>query len=379
MERNGGTAETYRTRQDRVCAYLAREGIACAYIEDTESRRDPGVRYLTGQPGDALLFLFANGKTILIPWDIHMANAFGHADEMIPYTELGRSPQGALSAMLAREGVRSGERCEIPAASPYPLVLELMKLAGGVELLCRTGGTAAEISSHRMIKDDAELSLIRGAASITDTIIHGIRTLLERSSVSETDVALYIEAEARKLGAEGTGFETLAAGPSRSFGIHAFPPYSAAPFAGPGLSILDFGITYEGYTSDVTLTIARGTLTEAQRKKLELVREAYQLSLGMIRPGVTTLEVARAVDDLFSRNGEQMPHALGHGIGLEAHEAPVLRNRADLSGELKPGMVVTIEPGLYHPETGGVRLENDILVTETGAEVLTASTIIELP
>jgi Xaa-Pro aminopeptidase len=102
-----------------------------------------------------------------------------------------------------------------------------------------------------------------------------------------------------------------------------------------------------------------------------LVQQAYDIAFSMLKPGISSSDVATAVDSFFDSKGYFMPHSLGHGIGLAAHEAPTLRTLKTYEMELAPGMVVTIEPGLYHPEAGGVRLENDFLITESGCEALT--------
>ena len=175
------------------------------------------------------------------------------------------------------------------------------------------------------------------------------------------------------------GFETLVAGPERSYGIHAHPPYSAAGFATSGLSILDFGVNLEGYTSDVTLTFIRGGLSERQQQMVSLVQKAYDTAAAMAKPGTHTKDIAGAVDDIFAIDGFTMPHGLGHGIGLEAHESPNLTTKPEYDTALEQGMIITIEPGLYGEGDGGVRLENDFLITDSGHEVLTTSRLIQLP
>ena len=194
---------------------------------------------------------------------------------------------------------------------------------------------------------------------------------------TETDAALFIEVESRKRGCEGTSFETLAAGPDRSFAIHAFPAWTCAPFGGQGLSILDFGVRYGAYCTDVTMTFARD-LNPKQEKLVNLVEKAYKLAMSMTHNGTPARDVAAAVDALFAKSKKQMPHGLGHGIGLQEHEYPNIRNRSKNEWVLEPGMIFTIEPGLYDPALGGCRLENDILMTETGSETLTTSRIVRL-
>jgi len=109
-----------------------------------------------------------------------------------------------------------------------------------------------------------------------------------------------------------------------------------------------------------------------------LVQRAYDEAVAMCGPGVKSRDVALRVDAIFSEKGYVMPHGLGHGVGLEAHEMPAVRSREDNTWVLEPGHIITIEPGLYDPVAGGVRLENDILITKTGYEVLTHSRIVML-
>jgi Xaa-Pro dipeptidase len=138
-------------------------------------------------------------------------------------------------------------------------------------------------------------------------------------------------------------------------------------------------VKVDGYTSDVTLTVARGKLSAEQDRMIGLVEEAYATAVQAIRPGVSPVEPAGRADAIFSAAGWKMPHSLGHGIGLDAHEAPLLRAQSeDAEQDIAPGMVFTIEPGLYHPAHGGVRWENDFLVTETGVQLLTKARILRI-
>ncbi|GHT96329.1 hypothetical protein FACS1894141_6360 [Spirochaetia bacterium] len=370
---------SFETRRGRMYDWMAREGIALVMLEDTEGRRDPSLRWLTGQPGDALLFLSVDKKSLLVPWDINMAQLYAQADIMIPFGEFERQPVKALKKATEYFKIPQGSRVEIPSVTPYVLFLKYVEYASDFDIICRNGGAQEAIQEMRAVKDEDELKLYRKAAKITNEIIDLLEERVRSEKLkTETDVALFIEAEGRKRGCEGTGFETLAAGPSRSFGIHAFPAYTGAPFAEPGLSILDFGLNYGGYTTDVTLTFARGPLSKPQEKQLALTEKAYKLALSMVKDGVSAREIAVAVDALFAKSGKIMPHGLGHGIGLEAHEAPNIRSRADNTWLLTEGMVFTLEPGLYDPIIGGCRLENDVLITGTGTEVLTNGRIIRL-
>jgi Xaa-Pro dipeptidase len=358
---------------------MARENIALVLFEDTEGRRDTSIRWLTGQPGDALLFLSVDKQAMLVPWDINMAMLFASADMIIPYTEFDRRAIRALQTGADYFKTPFGSKVEIPSVTPYPLFLQYVEALTDFDVICRNDGSRAVVEDLRTIKDEEELKIYRKVSAITNRIIELLEKNIQEGKLkTEADIALFIEGEGRKEGCEGTGFETLAAGPGRSFGIHAFPAYTSGDFATPGLSILDFGLKYAGYTSDVTLTFVREPLSRFQEKLLTLTEKAYKLALSMVENGVAARDIAQAVDTFFGKSKKNMPHGLGHGIGLEAHESPALRNRPDNPWVLKPGMIFTLEPGLYDPVHGGCRLENDILITETGVEVLTNARIIRL-
>ena len=369
----------YEKRREKIYDWMAREGVALVMLEDAEGRRDPAVRWLTGQPGDALLFLSVDKKAILIPWDVNIAKIFADADGIVPYAEFERQPIRTAYSITESLKLPSGSRVEIPAVTPYPTFLKFVEGLSDYDVLCRDGGVAEEITELRAIKDEEEIRIYREASEITNDVIALLEKEFETNGLrTEADVALFIEAAARSRGCEGTGFETIAAGPSRSFGIHAVPAYTSDPFGGQGLSILDFGLKFHGYTTDVTITVARGPLSRTQTRMLTLVEKAYDEALGMVAAGVGTREIALVVDAIFGKAKKTMPHALGHGIGLEAHEAPALRSRADNEWKLSPGMVFTLEPGLYDVTHGGCRLENDVLMTAAGPELLTRARILRL-
>ncbi|MDR0495795.1 MAG: Xaa-Pro peptidase family protein [Treponema sp.] len=371
-------ASHYQARLEKIWDWMAREEIALVMFEDTEGRRNASIRWLTGHPGDALLFLSLDRKSLLMPWDIILARAYSRADFIIPYNEFDRSPIKAIRGVAEKLKIPLGSKIEISPDTPYPVFLDFVGELSDFDIICRNTCAAAYALDLRAVKDAEELAILKSTAGITNAIID----LLEKNARSgkiktEADAALFIELESRKRGAEGASFEILAAGPDRSFGIHAFPSWTNAPFGGQGLSILDFGLRYGGYCTDVTLTFAR-ELSAQQQKMVNLVEKAAKLAVEMAVNGAESQAVAIAIDDFFAKSKKRMPHGLGHGIGLDVHEYPFIRNRSVNGWKLEPGMVFTLEPGLYDPIHGGCRLENDILVTESRNEILTEARIIWL-
>jgi len=377
MEKN---PSVFSARLEKIYAWMAQEGIFLLMLEDSESKRDQNIRWLTGHPGDALLFLSAEKKAILTAWDVNLAKLYAAQSPVMiaSYNEFDRKPIKAIALIAKKFGVPSGSRIEIPSVTPYPVFLEFVGELADYDVLCRENGAASEINNLRAVKDEEEIAIIRKAAGITNELIDQLeKNVVSGKIKTEADAALFIEVEARKRDCEGTSFGTLAAGPQRSFAIHAFPSWTCAPFGGQGLSILDFGVKFGGYSTDVTLTFARD-LNEKQEKLITLVEKAAKLAISMARNDCPAKDVAEAVDALFSKSRKKMPHGLGHGIGLQEHEFPLIRNSSDNEWVLQPGMIFTIEPGLYDPLLGGCRLENDVLITEGGNEVLTTAHIVRL-
>lgn len=369
--------DAFKARRNRLAAMLKESGTAMAILEDTEGRRDPSIRYLCGHPMDALLFINDEGHSTLVAWDVNMAAKMAKVDEILAYTDFGRSPFNAVEGMIKKLALPKGAKIDLPSTTPHPLYKKHVETCPDYEFLCLEESSKEKIVNMRAVKDDAELQLYRKLAQGTDKLMDAIEAGVKSGSLkTESDVALFIESELRANGFEGTGFETIAAGPGRSFGIHAFPSYTGAAFGSDGFSILDFGIVLDGYTSDVTMTFVRGNLNSKQEEMLGLVQKAYDEAVAMCAPGVKSRDIALRVDEIFAEKGYKMPHGLGHGVGLEAHEMPMVNSRETNTWVLAPGHIITIEPGLYDPEAGGVRLEDDVLITATGHEVLTHSRIV---
>jgi Xaa-Pro dipeptidase len=369
----------YRKRREVVGEWMRRAGVALVVIEDFEEKRDPALRWLTGHPMDALLFLNAAGESLLVPWDIILASHIADADTITAFSAFDRDTVTAIKRAAAQFGVKKGETIELPSKTTHPAFIRFQEQLKDYTLVCREKGVRAVIERGRAVKDPAEIAVYRQVSAITNDLIGLIETNVRNGTLkTEADTALFIEREARLRGCEGTGFETLCAGPSRSFGIHCFPSYTSGAFATNGLSILDFGLVYQGYTSDVTMTFARGPLSARQKEMLSLVEQASAIGIAAVQPGARGRDIGKAVNAFFASHEFAMPHNLGHGVGLEAHEAPSLSAKDENTWELEPGMVVTVEPGLYENGAGGCRLENDILVTADSGETLTKSRIVRL-
>ena len=367
----------YAARREKLFAFMKENKITAAVFEDTEGRRDLSVRYFTGHPSDALWICSSDGKNTLVPWDENLAKERSVDVKIVPYNKYDRKNIEAVREILKSFKKNDPRlKVEVSPATPYPLFLKYVDALQGWDVLCRENSVHDFVLSLRACKDEYEIECTKEAARVGDLIIEKIENGIDDGSIkTEMDVSLLIERELRLNGCERNGFDTLAAGSSRSFAIHAFPGYTSAPWPGKGLSILDFGVVFEGYTSDTTLTVVKDA-TDEQKKLVELVEKAAKEALPYYKNGEKIKMAGLVADEVFKKAKREMPHTLGHGIGLEIHEFPRVSAKQTDDLVFKPGMIVTLEPGRYDSKLGGVRLENDVLVTENGNEVITHSKII---
>lgn len=227
------------------------------------------------------------------------------------------------------------------------------------------------IEKIRMIKSPEEISILKQAAEIADAAYEHICGFI-KAGRTELEVSNELEFFMRKQGATSSSFDIIVAS-----GLRSAMPHGVATdkvIEQGDMVTLDFGALYNGYISDITRTVAVGEPSEKLKEIYQVVLDSQVLGVEKIGPGMTGIEAdAIARDYIKSKGyGEAFGHSTGHGIGLEVHEGPGLSSKSEII--LEPGMAVTVEPGIYLPGVGGVRIEDDILITESGNERLTNST-----
>jgi Xaa-Pro aminopeptidase len=240
-------------------------------------------------------------------------------------------------------------------------------LRAGVELVAASGA----VEALRVVKDATELDAIRAAAQLADDALTEVlgRGLVGRT---EREVALDLEFTMRRMGAQAASFPPIVAAGEHGALPHAAPREVTIP-AGT-LCVVDWGAQLDGYASDCTRTYATGEIDPRDAEVYALVLQAQEAALAAVRPGPTGREVdavARAIIDAAG-HAEHFGHGLGHGVGLDVHEGPRLSKQGE--AVLAAGMVVTVEPGVYVPGAVGVRIEDLVIVTDDGAEVVSSLT-----
>jgi Xaa-Pro aminopeptidase len=230
--------------------------------------------------------------------------------------------------------------------------------------------TFGDVSNLRRRKDAAEVELIRKAVDIADSAFEHILGYI-KPGITERDVAIELEFAMRRQGADRNAFDTIVAS-----GWRAALPHGRASekvIEKGDFVTIDFGAHYQGYNSDITRTVIVGTPTDRQREVYSLVLEAQLGGVAAVKAGAICKEVDEVSRSIFREAGQVdfYLHGLGHNLGREVHESPFI-GPTDFT-PLESGMVLTIEPGLYYSEWGGVRIEDDLLVTDSGAEILSRS------
>jgi Xaa-Pro aminopeptidase len=347
------------SRADRVAARLAEREVDLLLVTNPVN-----LRYLTGFTGTNGLAVVGTDTRRFVTDFRYMERAAAEIDGFA----IERGPRDLVEGLAARwpaGDVRLGfEDTHVTVARHRRLREVLPERIAPVAV----GGL---VEAERAVKEPAELTAIRAAAALADDVYAWV---FEQGLVGRTEreVALALEHHMRSLGAEDPSFPSIVAAAENGALPHATP--RDVPIPPNTLVTLDLGARLDGYCSDCTRTWATGELPDDLAEAWQLVREAQESALGAVVPGRTGREVDAVARERISAagHGEHFGHPLGHGVGLEVHEGP--RLAASNQAPLAAGNVVTVEPGIYLPGRGGVRIEDLVVVTEDGREVLSGAT-----
>jgi Xaa-Pro aminopeptidase len=323
------------------------------------------VRYLTGFTGTNAAALVGPGRRVFLTDFRYLSQSAEQVPDWDREIATNDLLAGVARTLEGQEPLRLGFDDARMSVKAHAHLREL--LADSIELE-PAGGLVEDL---RAVKEPEEVERIRAAAQLAD---QALVEVLERGLAGRTEreVALDLEFTQRRLGAEAVSFPPIVAAGRHGALPHAVPRDTPIP---PGtLVVVDWGAKLDGYCSDCTRTFATGRLDPRDREVYDLVARAQEEALAAVRPGPTGRDVdavARGIIEAAG-HGEHFGHGLGHGVGLEVHEAPRLATTSTTT--LKPGHVVTVEPGVYVPDAVGVRIEDLAVVTEDGHDVLSGYT-----
>jgi len=351
-------------RQAKLREYLATsrfDGLLIAHL--------PNIRYLCGFTGSAGLLLIDENQSVFfsdVRYDTQAHEEVKAAKVVIARKAILQSATDWLRRRKRTRGLDLGLEAEHFTLADKERLNDLLPKG------TRLKSAPPIVERYRMVKDADELNRIKTAVQLGAGLFDRAIQVL-RPGVREVEVAAEMELLARREGAEGMSFPTIIAAGPRSALPHGRA--SSASVRPRGFVVCDFGVILAGYCSDQTRTVwvgsSKGSSQREARRVYEAVREAQQAAVNAIRPGATVSEVDAAARNLLRKKGlgSHFTHSTGHGVGLEIHEAP--RVAAGQKQVLQPGMVITVEPGVYFPGKWGVRIEDMVAVTATGREVLT--------
>ncbi len=320
-------------------------------------------RYLSGFTGSAGVLLITQGNAALIT-DFRYRDQAPQQAQGFEIIEHGKVMNATIADVLGQWGVKTllFEDADMTFAS----YRALEQAVGSVQLQ-PAGGLVEQL---RTVKDEGEIAIMQEAADLADRAFDHILGFI-KPGVTEAQIALELEVFMRSQGATSSSFDTIVASGERSALPHGVASDKA--IGRDEFVKLDFGAYYKGYCSDITRTVVVGKPSDKHREIYGIVLEAQQYALEHLAPGMTGKEGDALTRDIITRYGygECFGHGTGHGLGMEIHEAP----RLSLTGDtvLTPGMTVTVEPGIYLPGFGGVRIEDDVVITESGIHILTRS------
>jgi Xaa-Pro aminopeptidase len=324
----------------------------------------PNIRYLCGFTGSAGVLAVTDRAAIFFTDGRYTEQARAEVRGARISIRKGKSGMAAVIEWLAgRDSLR-----RIGIESAHMTVAERDVIRRSLRRACKIVNAPPIVEQMRMTKSPEEIAKIRTACELGARLFDGLVQKI-RPGIPETEVAGQLEFAARKAGVNQMAFPTIIAGGKRSALPHGRA--SQDPIPRRGFVVCDFGVILSGYCSDMTRTLHVGRPAAEARRVYEAVRDAQQAGLEAVKPGKTVGDVDLAARKLLHKKGLEkfFTHSTGHGLGLEIHEAP--RVAAGQEEVLRPGMVITAEPGVYLPGKWGVRIEDTVVVTETGCEILT--------
>ncbi|MGI6065907.1 MAG: M24 family metallopeptidase [Bacillota bacterium] len=339
------------------------ERISAAELDGLLLMKDANIRYVSGFTGSESYLLLSAEKKVFITDSRYTEQAKLECPgfEIIQYHSL----EETIKEKTWEMGIKKlGFEKDYVTYEVYEKISQVLEETEPVPILGIVEGV-------RSVKEEREIALVKKAAQIADQAFKVIIELV-KPGITEQELEMELEYELKKQGASGPSFPSIVAGGPRSSLPHAVP--SSRVIEKGDFVLFDFGACFEGYCSDMTRTVVVGEPSVKQQEIYQIVQKAQESALNAVQPGIKGKDLDMVARKVIEDAGYAsfFGHGLGHGVGLEIHEEPSVSVKSEKV--LEPGNIITIEPGIYLPDWGGVRIEDTVVVREKGCEILTGFT-----
>jgi Xaa-Pro dipeptidase len=350
---------------NQISTYLSENNIDAAFITTPDN-----VFYVSGfrsNPHERLLgvVIFKDAEPLMIcpKMEVPDAKEAGWSFDVVGHQDTDQ-PWQLLKEAIDRKGINVSQL----AIEKSHMTVERLEALQELFPQASFARLDDQLNSMRVVKDESELAILRQAAKYADYAIEvGVSEIAEGKT--ELEILTAIELALKKKGIAHMSFDTMVLSGSKTASPHGKP--GDRKIQKGDFVLFDLGVIYKGYCSDITRTVSFGEPSDAQKDVYETVRKAEQAAVDAVKPGVRAMDLDKIARDVITQAGygEFFTHRLGHGLGISVHEFPSVTGNNEMA--LIEGMVFTIEPGIYDPSITGVRIEDDVVVTKDGVEVLT--------
>jgi len=371
---------------ESILKFIEEKKIDVLMITDYENSRNVNLQYLSGHPTDATMLINSSGESVLVPWDVPLAEKHSEVDEIINPANFSYNLFLAMKDLFENRWKKSSITVGVHSTTTYGFVVKMKAIIPGVKYFEEPIQIQQLLEKLRATKTEFEIKRLLKAAQIGTKTIKDIHDFcVNDPDGTEKELSFLVRKRLAEYGADDVAFEPLVANSSRAHEIHQHPFASDQKFNLPGLALIDFGARFQGYNSDITVPISFGRLSDEQIKMQEVTIKSYNTAIEMIDIGVPLWKIHDTAEQILKKGGYSMPYSLGHGLGLTVHDSPFISRKPtdDYSKKhwkeetIQDGMVFTIEPGAYKQGLGGQRLENDVLIRNGKVEIITNSELLK--
>jgi len=371
---------------ESILKFLEEKKIDVLMITDYENSRNVNLQYLSSHPTDATMLINSSGESVLVPWDVPLAENLSEVDEIINPANFSYNLFLAVKDLFENRWKKSSITVGVHSTTSYGFIVKMKAIIPGVKYFEEPIQIQQHLEKLRATKTEFEIKKLLKAAQIGTKTIKDIHDFCANApDGTEKDLSFLVRKKLAEYGADDIAFEPLVANSSRAHEIHQHPFASDQKFGLPGLALIDFGAKFQGYCSDITVPISFGKLSEEQIKMQEITIKSYDAAIEMIDIDIPLWKIHDTAEQILKKGGYSMPYSLGHGLELTIHDSPFIRRKPtdDYSKKhwkeetIQDGMVFTIEPGAYKQGLGGQRLENDVLIRNGKVEIITNSELLK--